>query len=41
MDTWLDDGKILESGSHDNLIKKKGRYFELFKLQSEKYKQDE
>lgn len=37
----LDDGKILESGSHDNLIKKKGRYFELFKLQSEKYKQDE
>lgn len=30
----LDDGKIIESGSHDELIARKGYYFELFEKQT-------
>lgn len=34
----LEDGMILESGTHNELIRQKGRYEYLYKLQSEKYK---
>lgn len=30
----LKDGKILESGNHEELIKQKGYYYELVKLQT-------
>ena len=32
------DGKLIESGSHDELMAKNGRYAEMFKLQAEKYR---
>lgn len=31
----LEDGKIVESGSHKELLKKKGKYWELYKTQEE------
>jgi ATP-binding cassette subfamily B protein len=34
----FDAGKILEEGSHDELIKKNGQYAKMFKLQAEGYK---
>jgi ATP-binding cassette subfamily B protein len=34
----IDKGKILEQGSHDELMKKGGRYEKLFKLQAKGYK---
>lgn len=34
----LDKGKILESGNHQTLIKKKGLYAELFEIQAQGYK---
>ena len=34
----LDNGKIVEEGTHDELMKKRGRYFEMFTLQAQKYK---
>ena len=34
----LNNGKIVEEGSHSALMKKKGYYYNLFKLQSENYK---
>lgn len=34
----IDDGKIAECGSHDELMEKKGRYAEMFELQSRYYK---
>lgn len=33
----LEDGKVVEQGSHEYLMEKKGKYFYLFKLQSEQY----
>lgn len=33
----LSDGKILESGSHSELMKKKQNYYEMYTLQAEKY----
>jgi len=33
----LDKGEILESGTHTDLMQKKGQYFELYTLQAEKY----
>ena len=33
----LDKGKIVEDGTHKELIRKKGKYYELFKMQSSKY----
>ena len=32
------DGKLIESGSHDELMAKNGKYAEMFKLQAEKYR---
>jgi ATP-binding cassette subfamily B protein len=34
----FEDGKIVEEGTHLGLLRKKGRYAQLFKLQSEGYK---
>ena len=34
----LDDGKIIEQGSHFELLKQGGKYAHLFNLQAEKYK---
>ena len=31
----IEHGEVKESGTHDELIHKKGKYFELYKLQSE------
>ena len=33
----LENGKIIEEGSHDELLKKDGRYAHLFKIQAKKY----
>lgn len=33
----IDEGKILEEGTHEHLIKKKGMYATLYRMQSEKY----
>lgn len=35
----LDEGKIVESGSHDDLLASKGTYFELYQFQLEKEKE--
>lgn len=35
----LDQGKIVESGSHDDLLAQKGSYFELYQFQLEKEKE--
>ncbi|MBQ9718601.1 MAG: ABC transporter ATP-binding protein, partial [Clostridia bacterium] len=32
------DGRLIESGSHDELMAKNGKYAEMFKLQAEKYR---
>jgi ATP-binding cassette subfamily B protein len=34
----LDEGRILESGSHDQLMRRHGVYAELFRIQSQYYK---
>lgn len=33
----IDGGRIAESGSHEELMKKKGRYFDLFSVQAHRY----
>ena len=35
---FLENGKIIEEGTHDELIKKKGKYFEVFTVQAKYYK---
>ena len=34
----FDDGKMIESGSHDELMKMRGKYAEMFALQAERYR---
>jgi ATP-binding cassette subfamily B protein len=31
----IENGELKESGTHDELIRRKGKYFELYRLQSE------
>ena len=33
----FDEGKIIESGSHSELMKQNGKYAQMFRLQAEKY----
>ncbi len=33
----VEDGQVIENGTHDELIKKNGRYAELYRMQAEKY----
>ena len=33
----LENGKIVEEGTHEGLLRKKGRYAKLFKMQSDGY----
>ena len=37
---FLDGGQIIEEGSHEELMKKGGRYKEIFDIQSHYYKED-
>jgi ATP-binding cassette subfamily B protein len=34
------DGEIIEVGSHDELMKKDGKYAEMFRVQAEKYQKE-
>ena len=34
----LANGEIIESGTHEKLIKQNGKYAEMFRLQAEKYR---
>ena len=34
----LEDGRVIESGSHDELMAQNGKYAEMFRLQAEKYR---
>ncbi len=34
----LEDGKVIERGSHDELMRKDGKYAHMFRLQAEKYR---
>lgn len=35
---FLENGKIVECGSHDELLLKKGKYYDLFEIQSKYYR---
>ncbi len=37
----FENGSIIESGSHENLMEQNGKYAEMFRLQAEKYKLNE
>ena len=37
----LDNGKIVEDGSHDVLMKNEGKYARLYKLQAQRYHREE
>jgi ABC-type multidrug transport system fused ATPase/permease subunit len=37
---YLEDGAILETGNHQELMKKNGKYFEMFEIQSQYYKEN-
>ena len=36
---YIEDGRIAEEGSHEELMQQKGRYYELFEIQSKYYKE--
>ena len=38
---FLEEGKVLEEGSHDELMKKRGEYYQLFMVQSHYYVEGE
>ena len=38
---FLDDGRIVETGTHKELMRKKGKYAEVFEVQSQYYKKGE
>ena len=38
---FFEDGKIQEDGTHEELMKKQGRYAEMFYIQSRYYKEDD
>ena len=33
------DGRLIEEGSHDELMRMNGKYAEMFRLQAEKYRE--
>lgn len=37
---YLENGAIIETGSHKELIKKNGKYYSMFEIQSQYYKED-
>lgn len=37
----LDNGRILEEGTHDELLRKKGKYYDLVRANSDKPNQDD
>ena len=37
---YIEEGKIIEDGTHDSLLKLKGKYFELFETQAFYYKEE-
>lgn len=37
---YLDDGKIIEAGTHQQLMEQKGKYFQLFETQAFYYRED-
>ncbi len=37
----LANGRVIEQGSHDELLAANGRYAELFRLQAERFAEDE
>ena len=38
---FMENGRIMETGTHDELLKKKGKYAEVFEVQSQYYKEGE
>lgn len=38
---YLEDGRIMEAGTHDELLQKNGKYAEIFAVQSQYYKEGE
>lgn len=38
---YLENGQIVESGTHHELVEKKGKYYELFLYQSEKFEREQ
>lgn len=37
---YIENGEIVEEGTHEELMKKKGEYYKLFSLQAKYYKED-
>ena len=36
----IDGGRIIEEGTHEELLKRKGRYYELFETQAKYYREE-
>ncbi len=37
---FMENGRIIEQGTHDELIRQKGKYADMFNLQAKYYKDD-